>query len=241
MDGHYNNLSSIYEESWSHIYKDENLIPEIVKKLSINEDDIIADFAGGTGKTSEMIINQTKSPIYCIDISREMIKIAATKKNIVAIPIDSELDFFNLNIKQVNKIFIKFAIHHFEHRNVFFSKLFQYFKDGSKGLIITRPKHPSYPFFKEAANKWYKDQIKIEDYTQSLLDSGFRNVNEEVISYPTTLKTSLWFDILRCRFSSNLNDFSDSEIEQGIKELEKTMTNDNFELIEKVVFITFEK
>ena len=120
-----------------------------------------------------------------------MIKIAATKKNIIAIPIDSEFDFFKLNIKKVNKIFIKFAIHHFQHKKQFFSNLYEYFDGNSKGLIITRPKKSPYPFFKLADNSWLEIQDSAEIYIKDLQDCGFKNVKAEEISYPTKMKTSM--------------------------------------------------
>ena len=85
-----------------------------------------------------------------------------------------------------------------------------------------------------AANPWNPDPML---YVDSFNQAGFSTTIDRR-DYTTKGTKKFWYDLIRNRMFSTLRDFTDAEIEDGIKELEdKYPDTDELPLISHEVFI----
>lgn len=82
-----------------------------------------------------------------------------------------------------------------------------------------RPHDPSqFPFFAGAIAAWSAAQLPESVYQSALEASGFR-VAVDHADYPVSIPASQWLGMVRGRFWSNFDGFSDTEMEAGVEEI----------------------
>jgi ubiquinone/menaquinone biosynthesis C-methylase UbiE len=242
---HYTNIYSLYN---SLHYQNDNyqnwLLSIIINELNIIPPNFVADIGGGTGIFSNQLFNKANlnNPVLCVDNSADMLKIAS-QYNGVIIQCDNAQTFVSQH-KIFDRIILKEMIHHIPILEI--DKLFKDIakclsKDGIC-LTITRPVEVMYPLFNKAREIWKKQQPSKETLLEHMRNSGL-NITYYSIFKNIIISKENWYNMMRSRFWSTFSYLTDSEIEEGILELEKGILNNinQIEIIEELILITAKK
>lgn len=240
MNNHFDSIAEHFNRIWyfSDEYKDF-VIEHIIHDLSLSDEDTLADIGGGTGTFTSRLANEAHlHKAYCIEPSAPMCEEASKFPNITAVCADAHT-FLAENIP-FTKMLLKEVIHHIGKREIFWKNVYESLPHEGKLLIITRPQHIAFPFFKAAKEVFARNQPPHELFETQLRECGF-NVQTTLRSHTFTLQKENWYEMLRHRFMSDLGVFSDQEIEEGICEIEEIYTNENIDIIDNLIFITATK
>ena len=239
LDRHYKYLAEKYNdalffaEGYRHWF-----VWLIVEYLEIKEDDNVADLGGGTGIFAKMVHEKAhlKEDILCVDPCEEMLKGAVKLSGVSTLCTDA-LSFSQRKDVRYNKILIKEAVHHFDDRISKWKGIYNQLCLAGKLLIITRPPRPDFPLFKAALNTFEQCQPHYNILSTELENAGFR-VKVQIRPYFLKLDKTCWFEKIRQRFMSNLTNFNDEELEQGLRELEeKYKAKETLDFADRLVFI----
>jgi len=145
----------------------------------------------------------------------------------------------------VDRVMLKEVVHHIPEaeRDETFRRLYEALSPGGRIVIITRPSIVThYPFPKFFLDYWAENQPTPESYEDILRKAGLEVAIAETESFPLRIKRDVWFRMLHQRFWSWLHQYSDDQINAGIKELEEKFQvlegeNDDFCFPEKMVFV----
>jgi len=111
------------------------------------------------------------------------------------------------------------------------------------GMELGRP-HDSthYPFFTKAHQNWSAHQCDEAVYVQALKDAGFGEVIVQRHDYTVEMPAQQWYDMVRGRFWSNLAQFTEKEIDDGIKEIKERVGNTSqISFPDRILFIVAKK
>ena len=75
-----------------------------------------------------------------------------------------------------------------------------------------------YPFFAGAHRAWAASQLPESVYQRALEGVGFQ-VTVDHSDYPVHMSAGRWLDMVRGRFWSNFNGFSEAEMAAGLEEI----------------------
>lgn len=120
-----------------------------------------------------------------------------------------------------DRLLLKEVVHHFEQADLpaLFAGAFRQLRPGGRLVVMTRPHDSShYPFFAGAHAAWSAAQLPEHVYEAALAGAGFR-VGVDHADYPVTMPAARWLGMVRGRFWSNFNGFSDAEMAAGIEEV----------------------
>ena len=108
---------------------------EVIAALKIQPSDVIADIGAGSGYFARRFVEHA-SKVYAVDISADLLKIAANgaPKNLVTV-LASE-DDPKLPSSSVNLVFICDVLHHIENRPAYYQKLKTALKPGGRIVNI---------------------------------------------------------------------------------------------------------
>lgn len=239
---HFDSIADDFNGLWQMTpeYKDW-MIKKIIFFLDFLPKDIFVDLGGGTGLYTEYIIEKTHllNKALCVEPSQQML--SQIKRSDIILPIHADaLSFVKQNIVY-NKILLKEMIHFVKNRDQLFNGIQKQLAKNGKMLIVTRPKNTPLPFFNAALEAFAKEQPSIE-----LLQQELENLN---ISYTFSkehftfnIPKTRWFEMLRNKFMSNLQNFADEEIKIGIYELEKKFKDvETIDIKDEILFICGEK
>ena len=103
--------------------------------------------------------------------------------------------------------------------------------------MMTRPQVPGLPFFDKAMEAFVRSQpaldLLLDEIAQAGLVPGF-----SWVSRPMSLDKEQWAEMLRNRFSSNLNGLTDQEIEDGIHQMNLRFAGRVIEFHEYMIMLT---
>ena len=102
-----------------------------------------------------------------------------------------------------------------------------------------------YPFFSKAHQAWSSAQLHEDIYADALKAAGF-DVTLEYEDYNVEMPASQWLGMVRGRFWSNFNSFSEEEMEEGVREIKEKLdvSSEEEKVInfpDRIVFITATK
>lgn len=219
---HYKNLSGDFDNLWyfTSDYR-QWMMDRIISTLELTRNDRFVDLGGGSGLIAEMVYQRVKpeNPVLCADPCEEMLKDAKERNGVNILKADDIL--FSTNDEIVyNKLLIKEAIHHFKDRMRTFKNLYHQLKDGGRVLLITRPQKTDFPFFEKGHDAFKESQPPENMIIDQMKNAGFE-VTRYIYPFLITMSKIRWFYMLKNRFMSHLYQISDSELENGIKELEE--------------------
>ncbi|OHD83743.1 MAG: hypothetical protein A2Y52_00075 [Sulfuricurvum sp. RIFCSPLOWO2_02_43_6] len=237
---HFDSIADSFNRLWyfSNDYKDF-VIQHIIDELTLSGEDILVDIGGGTGTfTSRLEQESCLKKAYCIEPASAMCEEASKLTNITAICGDAHT--FLATKTPFTKILLKEVIHHIPEREAFWKTVHTMLPHRGKLLIITRPQHVAFPFFKAAKEAFARNQPPHELFESQLRECGFE-VETTLRSHTFTLSKERWYEMLRHRFMSDLGVFSDEEIEEGIREIEENYTRESIDIIDNLIFITATK
>lgn len=233
---HFDSIADVFNRIWyfSDEYKNF-VIHHILNDLSLSDQDTLADIGGGTGSfTSRLSTEANLLKSYCIEPSPAMCEEAAKLTNVTALCSDAHT--FLASDTPFTKMLFKEVIHHIKDRDLFWKAVYKSLPHNGKVLIITRPQKIAFPFFAAAKEAFARHQPP-----QELIESELRNGGFEIIthhrSHTFTLAKKDWYTMLRHRFMSDLGEFSDNEIEEGIVEIEKIYPEESIDIIDNLIFI----
>ena len=237
MEQHYKNLAKSFDINWdfSNNYKKWAII-RIGKYLELNTNDTFIDIGGGTGIFTHMISLHYKiKQAICVEPEKSMCKIARGYTTFQTI-CSNALSFANKKNYSCSKLLFKEVIHHINDRKKLWDKIYSNTTKNTRILIYTRPQNIEFPLFKKAKNKFLMNQPHHNSIMKELQQSGF---NTEVYfeDFVFEMSKDSWHKMIKNKFMSDLSTFSDSEIENGIKEIEQQYNTNTYIIKDKIIFI----
>ena len=214
---HYHKLASNYDRvtKFFHIPA-VNLIKHYIP---LSKTDQIIDLGGGTGEMIRLLRQDfgIDMPGVCVEPNLKMLQIAMKKDGII--PIHSTAEEF---LAQMPKFPMKFvlicgAAHHFNDLAGVFANLAKYMPDDGICLLT---------YFPPPASIWFKAGLmKYKPFDIDQLYRILKSINLHCKSFQwkenVEMDKLFWYETLRSRFWSTLDEFSDVEIQEGICELEE--------------------
>ena len=154
-----------------------------------------------------------------------MLEGAARREGVIPIHLSGE-EFVSseyMNKYNVTKLAFSFCVHFIEDLPALLSSIETFLPSGGKCTICLR-ENPTLPYFSAAytefvSKKFSQKTIEVLEYSPKV-----PNVSVSILERPLHYKIakSQWYKMLRERFQSHLELFSDESIEEGIAELEET-------------------
>jgi len=239
---HYDELSTSFEENW-FFSKDyfPTLSAAITQHLKLKDGDIFADLGCGTGNYTQAIVEQSNydfEKIVGVDFSENMVN-QFKLKNPKFEGYCSDLEsFVSTNKIKFNKVLLKEVIHHIKDYNSFYNQLKRSLFPGGSILIVTRPQKTNFPFFESALQYFSDHQISEKEILIQLNEAVFKH-SVHNIKIPITIAKEQLFKMIKNRFMSTFNNFSDQEIEEGLREVDLLHSNkDEISFFDELIFIT---
>lgn len=237
MSSHFDSIAEIYDTLWhfSERYR-RTMLDNIVERLQLTGEDILADIGGGTGAYTQLLKNAVGlQKAYCIEPSRKMYLEACKLDGIEAIEADAE-GFAGLNLP-ITRVLLKEVVHHIQAREALWRHVRTILPERGRILIVTRPQRTPLPLFEAAKRAFAANQPTVETLTEELERAGFAT-SLYVHPYRFELDTRIWSDMIRKRFMSDLAPFGDEEIEAGIAEIEREHPKDTLEIADDIVYLS---
>ncbi len=235
---HYESIAEDFNKVWRFSDKYKTwAVDKIGYYLDLKNSDVFVDIGGGTGTFTNMIDNKFElKKSYCVEPESKMCKLAKEYSNFEIICSDV-FGFLDDLQSAYNKILFKEVIHHIKDRKKLWHNIYHTIEDNGRILIYTRPRNNKFPLFQKAKKEFYKNQPSYSEMVLELEKSKFKT-SVSLESFTFKLPKDEWYSMLKSRFMSDLSVFTDDEIIQGIDELEKENTSNQFIIEDEIVFIT---
>ena len=142
-----------------------------------------------------------------------------------------------------NKILIIGCAHLFPDAQETFHKAYKYLPADGVLLLIQRSSVCSLPLWQEIKKYWVG--TSVDEYKSFLERAGF-NVTVTIEVGTTEMSKGKWYHKLRRRVFSALHEYSDEQIEEGLRELDQecfpgTKESDGIEIKDKIAYFTAKK
>lgn len=226
---HYDKIAEVYEQfrvaEW-----DDKMFPwfmeNIKNRIELNENDVLADLGGATGKVLSYLrkLVNPKHQWINIDPSPKMCEVASQKEGLVVL--QSRADTVVKAIKeaslehQPNKFIAKHCAHHFQDAIPNLAKeLFSFLPAGGKVLLLVTDKKCSLPLWSSLAESFRVSNADPTIYVHAFQEAGF-SVTIDKPDYTTKVSKQFWYGFIRNRAFSTFRNMTDEEIEAGLKELD---------------------
>lgn len=240
---HYKSVADQYDSLYSFNQGYYSwLINKVSEYLELKQSDRLVDLGGGTGHIAKRIYEHSKldNDILCVDPSQAMLDKAKELVGVIPYNCDA-LKFSKEKDQHYDKMLLAGIIHYLDQKVEIFEGLFKQLYDKGKILIVTRPKRTSLPFFSKALESFDNSQTSLSDIENELKLTHFHiKVTKEIRAIK--IPKLQWYKSLRERFMSHLSNFSNDEIEIGIKELEeKFKDKKTIDVVDTIIFILLTK
>lgn len=238
QSNHFDTIADAFNGLWQMTPEYQNWMGEaIVSALDLQPEERFVDLGGGTGFYTRIIAQKAglQNPPLCVEPSENMLSQIGDSDHLEPVHADA-LSFCAREIRY-DKILLKEMVHFIEERKVLFEGIKRQLCESGKVLIVTRPKNTPLPFFTAALERFAQGQPSLESLEKELADAGLRPFSvTEAFSFG--ISKERWYGMLRNRFMSNLQNFTDEEIEEGIVQLEKTFgTETVIAFRDEIIFI----
>ncbi len=157
-----------------------------------------------------------KNPVLCVEPNFEMLQVAVERDGLIGCNATADEFFASDHQPKYNKIVMCGSAHLFPDTLDTFRKAAEYLPQDGQLVLIERGF--GYPLWKELRKKF---TARVEKDFQELLEqAGFR---VQTIKEPYTIQMTKgqWYDKLRGRNLTVLYEFTDEEIQEGLKELDR--------------------
>ena len=233
----------------------ENLAALVRDRLKLKDSKRrLLDIGGGTGNFTRMIVKDTNTEAVVIDPFLDASHEADTIRFVKA----SAEDFIESSScedpwwkKDFHQVLFKEVVHHFEtdQRVAIFRGFWRGIVPGQTTpslLIITRPQCDiDYPLWDEARKVWAQNQPSLEELVADLERAGFRNIQHSVEAYPCRIELTRWQSMVKARFWSTFSSFTDKELEEACRNIEKNekdrVVDGIIRLEDRLLFISADK
>ena len=122
------------------------------------------------------------------------------------------------DMPKYNKILINESAHLFPDPQGSFCKAVKYLPVDGRLVLVTRSTQCTFPMWKAVKEKFAP--VSVDKFREYLDRAGF-NVQMTIEVGTTKMTKYDWYDKLRKRIFTLLHEFSDEEIEEGLKELDR--------------------
>jgi len=192
------------------------------KYLDLQPHHHLVDLAGGTGALGAALASMAKltTPVLCIDPSKEMLEVAERKEGVRSLYMSAE-DWSAIEGK-VDRIVIRGALHHFTRELLpdILSGIFAKLTPGGR-LVVEKPadSFTCLPYPARVVALMDSMEPQREEVLKLLTEAGFKaecHRHKFLVEKP---KMEL-FESFRARLCSGFSMFSDTEIEEGILEVD---------------------
>jgi SAM-dependent methyltransferase len=195
----------------------------------------LGDLGAGTGLFLQRLnhkIGFYKTPI-AVEPDPRMVAIAKQRTGMRCIDVTAEE--YLAKAPAFDRLILK-MIHHIPDRTTLWHQIRAKMNPGGRALVMTRPQVPGLPFFDKAMEAFVRSQpalnLLMDEISQAGLIPEF-----SWVSRPMSLERDHWEKLLRNRFSSNLNELSDDDIEAGIVQMRQRFPGRVIEFHEYMVII----
>lgn len=190
----------------------------------------LADVGGGSGHVAMSLSQLAHSPtgggsefITVVEPS-ESLRTLAQAKSIRTSPLDAVTWACSSDEVEVfDRILMKEMIHHVpsQETNTMWSSILQSrLSRGGRVCVITRPQTGiDYPFFARAVDVWEATVEPHSKVVNELREAGFENVTATLEAFPCEISLEQWLSMVRGRFWSTFDQFTDAELEEGCQEI----------------------
>jgi len=227
VEEHYRSVANKYEYLYKEMY--EGFLPHLMKSLDLKPHHIVADIGSGNGFIAENIFESfvLKNPVWCVDPSAEMQEVARKRKGTYPVQKTAEEFFSDSKISQCfDTILAVFSTHHFVDPNTVYEGIFRSLRPSGSFVQFDSVSH-SHPMFKIAANGYSSYFQKVSEGKQFFREIKFKGkFSQEEFSFAWSLTKSKLYEMFRRRYVSTFYQFTDEQIEEGIKEVESETLKD---------------
>lgn len=224
---YYRSVAHNYEYLFKEMY--EGFLPLLMKTLDLKPHHVVADIGSGNGSIAENIFESfsLNNPVWCVDPSEEMQEVARKRKGTYPVQKTAEEFFSDPKISQCfDTIVAVFSTHHFVDPNTVYKGIFRSLRPSGSFVQFDSVRH-CHPIFKMATNGLSSYFQKVSERKQFLRDIKFQGkLSQEELSFAWSLTKSKLYEMFRRRYVSTFHQFSDEQIEAGIKELESEALKD---------------
>ena len=207
----------------------EGFLPLLMKTLDLKPHHIVADIGSGNGSIAENIFDSfaLNNPVWCVDPSKEMQEVARKREGTFPVQKTAEEFFSDPKISQCfDTILAVFSTHHFVDPNTVYEGIFRSLRPRGSFVQFDSVSH-HHPIFKMAANGLSSYFQKVSERKQFFREIKFQGkLSQEEVSFAWSLTKSKLYEMFRRRYVSTFHQFSDEQIEAGIKELESEALKD---------------
>ena len=229
---HYTGLASHYDEYYRYSDDYVNYFTEkIVEDLAIRKRETVVEVGSGTGIFAKEILSKIPTiQMICVDNNSLMLN-KNNDERITQICQDA-VEFSQEKISY-DKVYMKEFIHHIprEKRISLFKGLYNQLNNNGSILILIEPGQLNYPLFDEALWRFESQQPSHLQIINELNLAGF-TTTFNVRSYPISLPKTKYIEMVRNRYMSVLECFSDDELEKGVKSISESQRSAEVEYLE---------
>lgn len=243
LEEHYRSIADNYQYLYKEMY--EGFLPHMMKSLALKPHHIVADIGSGNGFIAENIFESfaLENPVWCVDPSTEMQDVACKRKGTYPVHKTAEEFFSNPKIRHFFDVIIGvFSTHHFVNPHDVYEGIFRFLRPSGIFVQFDSVSH-SHPIFKLAANGYSSYFEKVSERKEFFREIKFQGkFSQEEFSFVWSLTKPKLYEMFRRRYVSTFYQFSDEQIEEGIKELEsgtlKDVKDDDLINCNTVVLVT---
>ena len=200
-----------------------------MKSLDLKPHHIVADIGSGNGFIAENVFESfaLKNPVWCVDPSAEMQEVALKREGTYPVQKTAEEFFSDPKTNQCfDTILAVLCSHHFVDPNTVYERIFRSLRP-SGSFVQFDWVSITHPIFKVAANSYSSYFQDVRERKQFLREIKFKGkFSQEEFSYAWSLTKSKLYEMFRRRYTSKFYQFTDEQIEDGIKELERETLKD---------------
>ena len=232
---HYRIIADRYDYFYKEFHK--GVIPVLMECLDLKPGHVVADIGSGTGTIAKELyeLSGLENPIWCVDPSVEMQEVARQKKGVYTVLKTAEEFFSDSQISEsFDRVIAIISAHHF-NSDIAFKRILRSLRPSGIFFLVTTLKS-SLPIFKSAKEPVSQSLEEGRKSHFSFLNNLNAKVSQQEFSYSASVTKSKLYEMFRGRFISLLKQFSDDQIEEGIRELE----NDAFKNMKDGDLINFE-
>ncbi len=229
---HYTSLASHYDEyyNYSTDYVDY-FTNKIIEDLSIKNKEVVVELGAGTGIFAKAILHKIDSVnMKCVDNSALMLEMNKEKR--IEKLCQDAVEFSKQDVVY-DKIYMKEFIHHIpkKDRLSLFKGLYRQLKNRGRLVILMEPGRLNYPLFEEALKRFKVNQPSYLDVISKLEQVGFLT-SYTTVKHEIKITKTKYIEMVKSRYMSVLESFTEAELENGIKEINESYKNEELKFQE---------